>query len=280
MISGTSNMVGNRMTREATRQARLAQRVEQTQVQVSTGSRLQKASDDPTAAAKVARIDRDRASVGTWQANARFAAGQVAQADTVLGTATALAARAHELMLAAASGTSSAADRQTAAAAIDDIAAEIASLSGTRGANDEPLFAVGNAAVVRFDANTQFAPLPARAAVFEISGTPIASLLANAANAARQGGGPAMGTALAELGGMVGHLADRHAALGLAGARLDRLSDSLGERDIGLAADRSGLADTDLAQAIAQLNAQQLTLEAAQAAFARINRQTLFDYLG
>jgi flagellar hook-associated protein 3 FlgL len=40
------------------------------------------------------------------------------------------------------------------------------------------------------------------------------------------------------------------------------------------------LEDTDLTQAIATLNAQTLTLDAAQAAFARINRRTLMDILG
>ena len=37
--------------------------------------------------------------------------------------------------------------------------------------------------------------------------------------------------------------------------------------------------DTNLEEAIAQLHAQDLTLQAAQAAFAKINRQTLFDIL-
>jgi flagellar hook-associated protein 3 FlgL len=40
------------------------------------------------------------------------------------------------------------------------------------------------------------------------------------------------------------------------------------------------LEDTDLSAAIAKLNSQTITLEAAQAAFARINRRTLMDILG
>ena len=38
--------------------------------------------------------------------------------------------------------------------------------------------------------------------------------------------------------------------------------------------------DTDIVSATAKLNAQTITLEAAQAAFARINRRSLFDILG
>lgn len=271
--------VGNRMTREAARQANLARQIDQTQVQISTGNRLGAASDDPAAAAKVARIDREQASMTVWQSNASGAAARVAQADTVLGTATSLVAQAREILLAAANDTSSAADRQTAATAIEAIAAEIAGLSATRAPNDDPLFATGGAAVVRFGADASFAPVPARGAVFEIGGTPITVLLTNAAAAARQGGSTAIGPALSDLDAAVGHLADQRGVLGLAGARLDRLTDQLKDGEISLAGDRSALADTDLAQAIAQLNAQQLTLEAAQGAFARINRQTLFDYL-
>ena len=50
-------------------------------------------------------------------------------------------------------------------------------------------------------------------------------------------------------------------------------------QDIDLAAERTNLEATDISEAVAQLNAQTLTLEAAQAAFARINRRTLLDLL-
>src|SRR3546814_3026064 len=90
----------------------------------------------------------------------------------------------------------------------------------------------------------------------------------------------AIGAALDTLAGAIGHVADRNATLGLSAGRLERIGDGLASRDITLADERSSVEDTDLSVAIAQLNATNLTLEAAQAAFARINRQTLFDILG
>ena len=42
---------------------------------------------------------------------------------------------------------------------------------------------------------------------------------------------------------------------------------------------RSGLEDTDLTETIARIQSKLLSLEAAQAAFARINRQSLFDLI-
>ena len=44
------NAVGNRMTREIARQSKLADALERTQIQISTGKRLQRMSDDPVAA--------------------------------------------------------------------------------------------------------------------------------------------------------------------------------------------------------------------------------------
>ena len=46
-----------------------------------------------------------------------------------------------------------------------------------------------------------------------------------------------------------------------------------------LAEERSGLEDTDIQAVIARLSSQQLSLQAAQAVFARVNENTLFDIL-
>jgi flagellar hook-associated protein 3 FlgL len=98
--------------------------------------------------------------------------------------------------------------------------------------------------------------------------------------AAVQGGNRAqLDSALATADTLIEHGTDVASAIGNAAARLDRLTDSQASRSIDLTAERSGLEDTDLTTAIATLNAQQLTLDAAQAAFARINRRSLFDLL-
>ena len=89
----------------------------------------------------------------------------------------------------------------------------------------------------------------------------------------------AAGAARDALATAISHVADEHAKIGLSGGRLDRIGDSLAVRGITLKDERSVVEDTDLSIAIAELNAQELTLSAAQAAFAKINRQTLFDIL-
>ncbi len=82
------NATGNRMTREIARQAKLAQDVAQTQIQLSTGKRLQRASDDPVASARVATLRTAQANNVAWDANIRLGQSLTAQADTRVGSST------------------------------------------------------------------------------------------------------------------------------------------------------------------------------------------------
>lgn len=273
------NAVGNRMTREIARQQKLADQLERTLTQISSGKRLQRMSDDPVAARRIATIGTTQASMGAWKSNITTANALVAQADGVMKSVNNLMARARELTLAAANDPTNPADRAAIASELGAIADEIDSLAATRDANGEPLFASGAARVMRFDSDISFAPVPGAADVFVVGGNGISVGIRDAAAAVAAGDKPAMGAALTGLSTAIGHLADRHAEIGLSGGRLERIGETLAARDITLKDERSAVEDTDLTVAIAQLNAQDLTLGAAQAAFAKINRQTLFDLL-
>lgn len=273
------NAVGNRMTREIARQQKLAEQLERTQIQISGGKKLLRASDDAVASRRIATIGKTQASMDSWAVNINSAQAQVAQADGVLKSAGNLLARARELTLAAANGTTNPADRATIAAELNAIADELDGLAMTRDSNSEPLFAAGNARVVRFDSDVSFAPVPSAADVFTIGGNSLSTSLRDAATAVAAGDQAAIGVALTDLASAIGHVADQNAALGLSAGRLERIGDALKSRGIAIADERSSIEDTDLSVAIAQLNAQDLTLGAAQAAFAKINRQTLFDIL-
>ena len=63
-------------------------------------------------------------------------------------------------------------------------------------------------------------------------------------------------------------------------AQLDIAANTVEEAQIQLAEERSSLEDTDVAATIMRLNAKTLSLQAAQSAFAKVNRNTLFDFLG
>lgn len=273
------NAVGNRMTREVTRQQKLAEQLERTMIQISSGKRIQRASDDAVASRRIATIGKAQTSMATWTSNIKSAEALVSQADGVLRSTGNLLARAQELMLSATGDTVNPADRATIAAELSAIANEIDGLASTRGSNGEPLFAAGGAAVVRFDSDVSFAPVPSAADAFVVGGNSLSTGLRDAAAAVAAGDKAAMNVSLNTLKAAIVHVADQNASLGLSAGRLERIGDGLESRGIALSDERSAVEDTNLTVAIAQLNAQDLTLNAAQAAFAKINRQTLFDLL-
>lgn len=273
------NAVGNRMTREIARQTSLADALERTQIQISTGKRLQRMSDDPVAARRIQTIGTTQASMASWATNIKTAEAQASQADGVLKSTSDLLVRARELTLSASSDTASPADRATIAAELKTIADQIDGLAATRDSNGEALFAAGDARVVRFDSDISFAAVPSAADTFVIGGNSLSTSIRDIATAVAASDKAAMGAGLTTLTGAVDHVANQNATIGLAAGRLERIGDSLEARGIEIADERQSVEETDLSTAIAQLNAQELTLSAAQAAFAKINRQTLFDLL-
>lgn len=273
------NSTGNRLTMEIRRQSNLAQQIARTQIEVSTGRRIQTASDDPVAAARVATIRQAQSDDAVWKANLSLGGSLAAQADGVLQTMSERLARAQELIVAGASQSLSPSDRQSVGLELRGIADEIDSLVATRSSLGEPLFSVAQPPAIRFGEATVFAPVPARADIFEVGGTAISGLVRTAATSVEGGNGGQIAASLTAIKGSVDQIADANADIGVRAARIERLRETLATRGIEYASERSGLEDTDLSEAIARLNAQTITLEAAQAAFARINRQTLFDIL-
>ena len=273
------NAVGNRMTREIARQQKLSDQLERTQIQISGGKKLLRMSDDPVAARRIATIGTSQSSMTAWSANINTAEALVAQADGVMKSVSNLMTRARELTLSAASDTVNPADRATIAAELGTIADELDALAATRDSNGEPVFASGPARVMRFDSDISFSPVPSAADVFVFGGNSLSTGIRDAATAVAAGDKAGMRASVDALATVVGHVADKHAELGLSGGRLERIGDGLALRGITLKDERSTVEDTDLDIAIAELKAQDLTLQAAQAAFAKINRQTLFDIL-
>ena len=66
---------------------------------------------------------------------------------------------------------------------------------------------------------------------------------------------------------------------GSRGNRIDNLVERMADNGLQLEEERSAIESTDVTAVVARLQAGQLTLEAAQAVFARVNQNTLFDIL-
>ncbi len=273
------NATGNRMTQEIARQSRMASNIAAKQVQVSTGKRLQRASDDPVATSRLANLKRAQANDTARASNINLGITLTAQADGQMRTMSDLLARTKELTIAGASASLSPADRVSIAAEINVMADEIEAMALAKSPTGQPLFAVGSSISIRFDDDIMFAPVPTRAEIFATGGTPISQIMRDAASAISANVTSQINAGLTSVEGAINHAADITARIGLTAARLDRLQETRELRTISISEERSKLEDTDLSSAIAELNGMTLTLEAAQAAFARINRRTLMDFL-
>lgn len=273
------NATGNRMTQEIARQSRMASNIAAKQAQVSTGKRLQRASDDPVSTSRLANLKRAQANDSARAANINLGITLTALADGQMRTMSDLLARTKELTIAGASASLSSADRVSIAEEINVLADEIDSMASAKSPTGQPLFATSGNLSIRFDDDIIFAPVPTRAEVFETGGVAISQIMRDAASAISANNSAQINAGLTSVGGAIIHAADITSKIGLDAARLDRLQENRELRAISISEERSKLEDTDLSSAIAELNGMTLTLEAAQAAFARINRRTLMDFL-
>lgn len=274
------NATGNRMNQEIARQSRMAANIAAKQTQVSTGKRLQRPSDDPVASSRLSNLKRAQANDAARASNINLGITMTAQADGQMRTMSDLLARTKELTIAGASASLSLADRASIAAEISVMADEIDAMALVKSPTGQPLFASDSKLSIRFDDDIMFAPVPTRAEVFETGGVAISQIMRAAASAISANDTGQINAALMSVDGAINHAADITAKIGLNAARLDRLQESRELRAINISEERSKLEDTNLSSAIAELNGMTLTLEAAQAAFARINRRTLMDFLG
>lgn len=273
------NATGNRITAEIRRQSLLNQAIARKQIEISTGKRIQQPSDDPVASARVASLRRAQADDATWTRNVDLGLSLSSQADRVMATVAEQMSRAQELAIAGANGALSSADRKTVADELRAISSTVGGLAATRSSLGQPLFSAGDPTAFRFNETSVFAPVPAVQESFEIGGAPLAQRLSDVADAVQSGNAANVGAALTNVREMVAFVSNVQGDIGVRAIRMDNIRENLITRGIDFAAERSTLEDTDLSEAIAQLNVQTLTLDAAQAAFARINRRNLIDIL-
>ncbi len=88
-----------------------------------------------------------------------------------------------------------------------------------------------------------------------------------------------VGASVGDLQKVLDNVSLQRAYVGAQLSKTSTQSSVLGARKLAVEKDVSRMGDTDLAQLITELQAQLTNLNAAQAAFAKIGQQSLFDYL-
>ncbi len=276
-------LTGTRLSLEIGRQMTLAQNVLKTQIQIATGKRVERASDDPGAAARIAELARAQGNVESWAGNVTLGQSLASHADSILSQLSDRVVQAQSIYVSAGDSALGTDYRAGVAAELRSLASEMDEMAATKSSLDQPLFASGSNPSIPVGDGLTIAPVPAANEVFQTGGVSLSQQLRDAA-AALEISDPkqraaAYSQSVQQLGAMVEHVATVRSDVGVRANRLDALQNRLATQKIDLASERSGLEDTDITLAVAQLNSQQLTLEAAQAAFARISKQTLFDIL-
>lgn len=274
-MAGIASATNARAAIETARMAALRTAIQRDQSAVSSGRALAAGSDDPAASARLDRIAAARTDSAAWADNLELVADWAAQRDASLAEATAILDRARELVSAGLSGTASTEARIAGATELAQLAATLRGLPA-----NETLFAPGTSGTLTIPTG----PTASVTLSVDLAATlPAPDLLDQAAAALRIDDGAARAAAgatiIAALTNAANHVVEARALTGgIAGAASAR-SDGLTVQDIALAEEQAELGETDIAAAIARIQAHQLTLDAAQALFARINRSTLFDLL-
>lgn len=272
------------MADEIRRQQRLSQAITEDQAAVSTGKKIRVASQDPRAWVQISEIGRAQAQHAAWADNISYGSARAQKAESSLQEMNTLFSRARELMVTASTSTLDAAGQ----------AAVVAEIQAIRGSMTELLTEKDYLGIPVFDDTVAIKVPVSRGLAFDVVGTrqsiesgidvggvarTLDDILAEAEAAAVSGVAIDHQNSLTSLDAGLNHIILAQSVQGIRGDRLDAIEQRVADTQLDLSEQRSGLEDTDLTETIARIQARLLSLEAAQAAFARINRQTLFDLI-
>jgi len=284
MINGTRY----RLTMEVNRQIALSRDIARSQTEISTGKRIQAPSDDPVAAARISSIARSQANDTAFKSNLNLASALAAHADTALKSVGTALDRANELMVQGANGTLSDDDRAAITLELRSIAEDIGALKDSKDSRGGPLFMSGGSLRIPVASGVSILAVGTRENVFESVPTSsgpqdLAAIVSAAADALSLTNPAARAAAVAtsadNVTAAVAHVAEARGEQGALGSHIDQLVERQADTGLQLEEERSNLESTDVTAAIARLQSQQLTLQAAQAVFSRVNASTLFDIL-
>jgi flagellar hook-associated protein 3 FlgL len=283
-----TGITGYRLTTEINRQLKLSSEIARAQSDISSGKRLQTASDDPAAWARIAVIKRTETNQQAWLGNLNTAAAVADQVSSVFDGLQASFTRAGELMVNANNATNTASDRQAIADELNGIADDIDAASATVDSRGLPLFPADTPLPVPISRVLQITATDTKANVFDTVTTTsgvvsLSQILRTAATAIvnpdetqrktdSAASNDAVQAAITHITALVG----QH---GVRAGRIDDIKEQLQTNASALEEERGALEGTDITSTVAKLQANLLSLQAAQAIFARINQSSLFDLL-
>lgn len=284
MISSTRY----RALSEINRQTDLSKQIAELQQSVSTGKRINKPSDDPDAASRIAEIRQTQADQAVWTSNTNMGRSIASAVDTKLGSIGDMLNRAKELVLSGRNDTTSLADRASIANELHSIIVDLNSASTASDPTGAPLFPTGAPLSIPVSDSLKLPATEQRSNVFgsvtTANGTQTLQQILSDAATAIQGNGATRATdiqtSLDSIDAGSAHINQVRADQGVRAGRFDQAKADLDSAGEDLSVERSGLESTDLTYALSEFQSKQTALQAAQTLFAQSNKRSLFDLLG
>lgn len=280
--------------------------IESLQAQIATGQRLERASQDPAAAARLRAITRSEALREIEEDNAAKLTQDLESAATELEGISEIISRARELASQAGSDTNGPSAREAIAAELEQLSEELFTRANGLTLTGEPLFAgtSGGPAYIRaadgtvtYNGNTSSAAVPVAPGTeiergvngtqifeFDVGGTPNTTfaLISGLASALRGGAadpGAVARDAIAGFDAALDASTRNQTVIGTRVAWVEVVEQNQFERSIATAEERSRVGDTDVGDTIARLQQTLTALEATQTTFSRVSSLTLFNAL-
>ncbi len=255
-------------------QQELAQNIAERQQQIATTRRIDRASDDPAAWSEISSIAKVQANMDAWLRNIDRGLSIAAQADGAMSEINSQLARATELLVQASNETISPVDREIIAEEVEGIGRTIADMLDQEDGFGRPLFAVGPPLEIPIDDDMVAIAAPSRDDFNALD-----PLITNIANTIRIGDADQRSALLDPLrlqSDVAANILGNH---GIENDRLLQGAARLEDRKIDVSEYRASLEETDITLAISEVQKLLISLEAAQAAYARIEQSSLFDQI-
>lgn len=277
------------------------QNVQTAYQQVSTGQRVNAASDDPAAAAALVQLQAQAASVDQYTANAEAVLSQAQTADSTLTSVVSQLNQAITLGTEGANGTNSATNRQTLAADVQSILTSVVGLANTsyQGVSlfggtvsgqaafvADPASATGytytgNSGINQIsvgDSLTVQANIPG-STLFTNPNASVLGALSNLATALKTGTSADVATATTQITAALNYVTEQHTVYGNTINQLNSQETYLSQETVTLTSRESSLVGIDSATAAENLAQAETANSAVLAASAKVIQTSLLNYL-
>lgn len=266
---------------EILRQQRMAKDIATEQGKISTGLKLNQSSDNPQDWVQISLVGRQQSINSAWQSNLNFADSRAVKAMANLNDINGLMTQVTQLLVTASSTAGGSPGREAAAFQLEGIRTTIKELLNQTDYQGQPVFDDTHTVNIPVSAGMAVEPVPTRQSISEnVIGTrSLDDILGDAIASLRTGTDEDRNKALDDTRKTLDHVIVAQSIQGVRSQRLDDIGARLTDSALAMTERRSYLEDTDLTETVTKLQSKLTTLEAAQSVFARIGKQSLFDYM-